>query len=289
MGVCTYIRSYAVELVLIVINCVLALGGALILYVGAFMRHNGWVDVMQGYWTNIDAVVTAFIVVGSVIIGLAILGSIAAVCRWRSGLCTYAIIVLLFLILFVVVAMAAFTMMHKADSWADTTYPADNQEEGVKTNFDQVYCYAQGEYICNEASVSEALAMFAPELNSTIVALFENMTGSVDTLCDDYLSDYSELESLCDGCDTARNTNVTVGTAPYTECRVEFLDLVEDYSLYLGLGSLSIVCASALIIIIFACCLRRKLLDYDHTDTYTSSLGGDLLTPTTVQTRYSKV
>ncbi|KAG2524331.1 hypothetical protein JM16_005038 [Phytophthora kernoviae] len=314
--------SYAVELVLIAINCVLALGGALILYVGAFMRHNGWVDVMQGYWTNIDAVVTAFIVVGSVIIGLAILGSIAAVCRWRSGLCTYAIIVLLFLILFVVVAMAAFTMMHKADSWADTTYPADNQEEGVKTNFDQVYCYAQGEYICNEASVSEALAMFAPELNSTIVALFENMTGSVDTLCDDYLSDYSELESLCDGCDTARkyenytsivdwandqcprtnstmvwcgkflascSTNVTVGTAPYTECRVEFLDLVEDYSLYLGLGSLSIVCASALIIIIFACCLRRKLLDYDHTDTYTSSLGGDLLTPTTVQTRYSKV
>ncbi|RLN62152.1 hypothetical protein BBP00_00004954 [Phytophthora kernoviae] len=275
-----------------------------------------------GYWSNIDAVVTALIVVGSVIIGLAILGSIAAVCRWRSGLCTYAIIVLLFLILFVVVAVAAFTLMHKADSWADTTYPADNQEEGVKTNFDQVYCYAQGEYICNETPVSEALAMFAPELDSAIVALFENMTGSVDTLCDDYLSDYSELKSLCDGCDTARkyenytsivdwandqcprtnstmvwcgeflascSTNVTVGTAPYTECRTEFLDLVEDYSLYLGLGSLSIVCASALIIIIFACCLRRKQLDYDHTDTYTSSLGGDLLTPTTMQTRYSKV
>ncbi|KAG7397349.1 hypothetical protein PHYBOEH_000861 [Phytophthora boehmeriae] len=212
--------------------------------------------------------------------------------------------------------------MHKAGTWADTTYPAASQEEGIKTKFDQVYCYAQGEYICNEAPVSEALAMFAPDLDSATVALFENVTGGVDTLCDDYLSDYSELDNLCDGCATAQkydnytaivdwtnekcprtnstmvwcgeflatcSTNVTVGTAPYTECRADFLDLVEDYSLYLGLGSLSIVCSCAFIVVMYACCLRRRQLEHDHTDTYTSSLGGDLLTPTTAQTRYSKV
>ncbi|EGZ05740.1 hypothetical protein PHYSODRAFT_532779 [Phytophthora sojae] len=291
MRVCQCLGRCATQLILVAINCVLALGGALVLYVGIYTRRAGWVDVICGYWSNIDDAVTALIVVGGVIIGLAVLGSIAALCRWRFGLCTYAIVVLLFLILFLIVAIAAFVLMAKADDWSNKEYPAESMEETVKSDFDTVYCYAQGEYICNEASVSEALNMFAPELDSAIVDLFENMTGGVTTLCDDYLGDYSELESLCDGCDKAREfenyttvfdwandqcprtnetmwycgeflvsgstKNITVGTAPYTDCRPEFLDLVEGYSMYLGIGSV-LVCVGALMIIIFACCLRRR-------------------------------
>ncbi|KAG7385709.1 hypothetical protein PHYPSEUDO_001163 [Phytophthora pseudosyringae] len=190
--------------------------------------------------------------------------------------------------------------MAKADDWSDKTYPAEGTEETVKTDFDQVYCYAQGEYVCNEASVAEALTMFAPDLSTAIVALFENMTDGVNTLCDDYLSDYSQLKSLCNGCDTARQfenytkvfdwadsqcprtsatleycgqflatgslSNITVGTAPYTQCRAEFLDLVGDYSLYLGVGSV-LVCVGALMVIIFACCLsRREQLGRNHAE-----------------------
>ncbi|KAE8884174.1 hypothetical protein PF005_g4971 [Phytophthora fragariae] len=291
MGVCECFGRYLTQLILVAINCVLALGGALVLYVGIYTRHAGWVDIICGYWSNIDDAVTALIVLGGVIIGLALLGSIAAVYRWRFGLCTYAIVVLLFLILFLVVAIAAFILMAKADDWSDKAYPAESTEESVKSDFDQVYCYAQGEYICNEALVSEALTMFAPQLDSAIVELFENVTGGVATLCDDYLDDYSELESLCDGCDKAREfenyttvfdwandecprsnetmwycgeflasgslKNITVGTAPYTQCRIVFLDLVEDYSMYLGVGSV-LVSAGALTLIIFACCLRRR-------------------------------
>ncbi|KAG1697602.1 hypothetical protein DVH05_016040 [Phytophthora capsici] len=315
MALCTCLGKCATQLVLIAINCILALGGALVLYVGIYTRHAGWVDVIEGYWSNIDDAVMALIVIGSVIIGLAVLGSIAALCRWRFGLCTYSIIVLLFLILFVVVAIAAFFLMAKADDWSDKMYPAEDMEETVKTDFDQVYCYAQGEYICNEASVSEALTMFAPELNTTIVALFENMTGGVNTLCDDYLSDYSQLESLCSGCDTAREfenytsvfdwadsqcprtndtlvycgeflvsgslSNITVGTAPYTQCRAEFLDLVEDYSLYLGIGSI-LVCLGALMIIIFACCLRRR----EQLRRSQTELEDDLVTTPSMDHRY---
>ncbi|GMF49245.1 unnamed protein product [Phytophthora fragariaefolia] len=291
MGGCGCLGRCATDLALIAINCVLALGGAVVMYVGIYMRHAGWVDVISGYWSNIDDAVTALIVVGAVIIGLAVLGSVAAACHWRFGLCTYSIIVLLFFILFLVVAIAAFILMAKADDWGDKAYPAESTEVTVKCDFDEVYCYAQGEYICNEASVSEALTMFAPQLDSAIVDLFENMTGGVNTLCDDYLSDYSELESLCEGCDKAREfenyttifdwandqcprtnetmwycgeflssgsmKNITVGTAPYTQCRAEFLDLVEDYSMYLGVGSV-IVCVGALMMAIFACCLRRR-------------------------------
>ncbi|ETP08249.1 hypothetical protein F441_15705 [Phytophthora nicotianae CJ01A1] len=315
MGICSYLGKCATQLILIAINCVLALGGALVLYVGIYMRHAGWVDVIQGYWSNIDDAVTALIVIGAVIIGLAVLGTLAALCRWRFGLCTYAIVVLLFLILFAIVAIAVFILMAKANDWSDKKYPAEETEETVKTDFDQVYCYAQGEYICNEASVSEALTMFAPELDTAIVALFENTTGGVNTLCDEYLSDYSQLESLCDGCDTAREfenytkvfdwadsqcprtnetlvycgeflatgslSNITVGTAPYDKCRSEFLDLVEDYSLYMGIGSV-LICLGALMIIIFTFCLRRRdQLGRNHTD-----LEDDPVTPSMEYPRY---
>ncbi|KAG2526054.1 hypothetical protein BBO99_00000805 [Phytophthora kernoviae] len=288
------------ELILIGINLILALGGALVLYVGIYMRHTGWVEVIKGYWSPIDGIVTALIVIGSLIIALAVLGSIAALCRWRLGLCLYACVVLLVFILFVVVAVAAFILRHTANDWEDTAYPASSDEESVKENFDQAYCYAQGEYICNQASVSDALTMFVPTLDSSIASLFENMTGGVNTLCDSYLGDYDELSDVCDGCDRARefknfssvvnwandkcprtsetltwcgiflttgSANSSSGTAPYSECRTEFLNLVEKYSLWLGIGSI-IVCAAAIMIITFACVLRRRPAAARDTNSY---------------------
>lgn len=290
MGLCNCLAKCVSELILIGINCILALGGALVLYVGIYLRHTGWVDVIQGYWSPIDGITTALIVIGAIIIGLAVLGSIAALCRWRFGLCVYASIVLLFFIIFVIVAVAAFLLRHRANDWEDSTYPASSDEESVKENFDQAYCYAQGEFICNQASVSDALTMFVPTLDSSIVSLFENMTGGVNALCDDYLGDYDQLSSVCDGCDQARqfksfssvvdwandkcprssdlliwcgvflstgSTSSSSGTAPYSECRTEFLNLVEKYALWLGIGSI-IVCAGALMVITFACILRRR-------------------------------
>ncbi|KAE9330558.1 hypothetical protein PF008_g15701 [Phytophthora fragariae] len=290
MELCSCVAKCISELILIAINCVLALGGALVLYVGIYLRHSGWVEVIQGYWSPINGIITALIVIGAVIIGLAVLGSIAALCRWRFGLCVYAIVVLLAFVLFVVVAVAAFVLRHKAESWEDTTYPASSSEESVKADFDQVYCYAQGAYICNQASVSDALTMFVPTLDSSMTSLFENMTGGVNALCDDYLSDFDVLSKVCNGCDQARkfknfsslidwtneqceptsavlvwcgaflvsgSTNSSSGDAPYSECRTEFLNLVEKYAFWMGIGSL-IVCVGALMVVTFACILRHR-------------------------------
>ncbi|CAH0473317.1 unnamed protein product [Peronospora belbahrii] len=286
------------ELTLIAINCILALGGAIVLYVGIYIRHAGWVDAIRGYWSNISDAVTALIVIGGVIIGLALLGSIAASCHWKFGICTYDIVMVLLLVLFVVVAIAAFILLNKADDWSEKTYPAESMEETVKRDFEKVYCYAQGEHICNEVMFNAALDMFAPEISTTNVSQFENVTGGVSMLCDDYLDDYSELENVCIACDTVREfnnytmvfdwihdhcprtnetmtycreliirtstTDTTVGTAPYMQCRAEFLEFVENYSLYLGVGSV-LVCLGALMVIIFVFCLsRREQLSRNH-------------------------
>ncbi|CAI5743883.1 unnamed protein product [Peronospora destructor] len=318
MELYTCVKRYAMELTVIAINCVLALGGAFVLYMSIHIRHAGWEDVIHGYWSNIDDAVTALIVIGSVIIGLAVLGFVTAFCRWRLVICTYGIAMVLLLVFVVVVAIAAFILLGKANEWSDKTYPAESMEETVKVDFDNVYCYAQGEYVCNEASVTESLAMFAPEVNTTVASLLENITGGVTTLCDDYLDDYSQLESLCTRCDTVskfksystvldwasdkcpRTTetmtycgqliagmstaNITVGTAPYLQCRTKFLDVVEDYSLYLSVTSV-LVCFGALMLIIFVC--RRRQIGRNHAE-----LDECPLTPSTDQTscaQYSKV
>lgn len=291
MGITHFLQKFSAQIILIAVNCILAFGGALVLYVGIYLRHAGWVDVIEGYWSKIDNAVTALIVIGAVIVSLAVLGSVAAVCRWRFGLCAYAIVVLLFLILFTVVAATAFILRDVADDWSDKTYPADSTEETVKEDFDQVYCYAQGEYVCSEATAAEALSMFGTELDTAVVAQFDNMTGDVASLCNDYLSEYSQLESLCTGCDIVRKyenytdifdwanrqcprtnetlifcgqflttgslSNIAVGTAPYTQCRAEFLDLVKHYSLFMGVASV-LVCVGALMVIISTFCLRRR-------------------------------
>ncbi|CEG37850.1 hypothetical protein F441_15705 [Plasmopara halstedii] len=291
MKIIQFFNISATQIILIAINCVLASGGALVLYVGIYLRHAGWVDVIEGYWSRFDDAVTALIVIGAVIISLAVLGSIAAVCRWRFGLCAYAILVLLFLILFTVVAIAAFVLRAKADDWSDKIYPVESTEETVKEDFDQVYCYAQGVYMCTEATVAEALIMFDVELDTVTMARIANVAGGVASLCSDYLSDNRQLESLCFGCDTVREyenytnvfdwadrqcprtndtlifcgqflvtgslSNIVVGTAPYTQCRAEFLDLVKHYSLHMGIGSV-LVCLGALMIIVSTCILRRR-------------------------------
>eukprot|EP00644_Phytophthora_capsici_P016283 jgi/Phyca11/9112/fgenesh1_pm.PHYCAscaffold_34_\ len=269
----------------------LALGGGLVLYVAVFVRHTGWVAVIQAYWSPINGLATTLICVAGVVMGMALLGTIAALCRWRAGLCYYMVFVILVLLLFALLTVCSFLLWSMFSGWEDDKYPASSSESDIKNDFDQVYCYAQGEYICNEGSVSDALTMFAPDLNSTITALFENVTGGVNTLCDDYLSDYEELADVCSGCDKAREfkhfssvlewsreecepdaktlgwcgeffldgsaTNISTGTAPYTHCRSAFLDLVSNYSLYLAIGSVVVVVGSVAVIIM-SCYLRRR-------------------------------
>ncbi|EGZ05742.1 hypothetical protein PHYSODRAFT_319934 [Phytophthora sojae] len=300
MGCLDWLARCVSALLLITINVFLALGGGLVLYVAVFVRHTGWVEVVQAYWSPINGLATTLIVVAGVVIGMALLGTIAALCRWRAGLCYYMVFVLLVLLLFALVGVCAFLLWRMFSNWEDDAYPASGSERDVKADFDQVYCYAQGVYICNEGSVSDALSMFAPDLNSTVTALFENMTGGVNTLCDEYLSEYEELTDVCDGCDKAREfqhfssvlewsnnecprvastlswcgeffldgsaANVTTGTAPYTHCRNAFLDLVSNYALYLAIGSVIVVVGSVAVIIM-SCYLRRHDM-YDVYEAY---------------------
>ncbi|GAB9474763.1 polymerase [Globisporangium polare] len=278
-------------IVLVAVNCVLVAGGILVLVVTLRVRDTGWVDVVRSYLSSTDAILTAIEVVAIVVIALAVLGSLAALCRWRAGLLIYSFIVFVLLLAFVAITVAAFLLRGKASDWEGKTYPATSDEVSVKRKFDLIYCAAQGAYICNSLTVADAIAMFAPQLNSsTLLAAFSGVKG-VGSICDTYLTQVVDLKSVCDGCAVASefknlsaifdwandrcprttatllwcgtllskgSTNsVTVGTAPYSECRVKFLGLVENTALYLGLGGI-IVSVGALVVVIYSCYLRRQ-------------------------------
>ncbi|KAG3115475.1 hypothetical protein PI124_g5452 [Phytophthora idaei] len=302
MGCVDCLAKCVSALLLITINLFLALGAGLVLYVAVFVRHTGWVEVIQAYWSPINGLTTTLICVAGVVMAMAALGTIATLCRWRAGLCYYMVFVILVLLLFALVGVCSFLLWSMFSSWEDDTYPASSSESDIKGDFDQVYCYAQGVYICNEGSASDALTMFAPDVNSTITDLFENVTGGVNTLCDDYLSNYEELADVCDGCDKAREfkhlssvlewsrnecepdaktlawcgnwflggsaANTTGTTAPYTHCRIAFLDLVSNYSLYLAIGSVVVVIGSVAVIIMSCYLRRRDMYMYDVYEAY---------------------
>ncbi|CAI5743881.1 unnamed protein product [Peronospora destructor] len=297
MGCLDYLAKCVSLLLLISINVFLALGGSLILYVAVFVRQTGWVKVIQAYWSPINGITTALICVAGVVMGMAVFGTVAALCRWRAGLYYYSIFVLLAMVLFILVGVCGFVLWSKFSGWEDDTYPASRRETDIKAGFDEVYCYAQGVYICNKGSISDALRMFALALNSTVSAQFENITGGVNALCNDVLNDHTELVDVCNGCEKAREfqhfssvlewsndecprvsstlswcgeffldgsaTNVTTGTAPYTECRNVFLGLVSNYFLYLAIGSLIVIVGSVVVVI-----MSRYLRRHDMYDVY---------------------
>lgn len=298
MGLCMCLSKFVTALVLLGINFVLVLGGAFVLYIGLSLRDDGWVEVLKGYWSGTNGVLTAIITVGIVVIVLAVLGSIAACCRWRLGLLVYAWVVFLLLLVFLAVAIAAFTVRGTVSDWADLTYPASDNEVEVKDKFDEVYCYAQGEYMCNSMPVTDVLEMFVPSITSAVAALFANYSG-INALCNStsastFETVLPELQTVCDSCEVAEQfsnlssivdwandkcprTNATLvwcgeylsagnsstGTAPYTECREEFLSFVESRTLWTGVGGVLVV-AGALMVIGFSCFLRRRERRHRH-------------------------
>lgn len=292
MGLCMCLSKFMTALVLMGINFVLVLGGAFVLYIGLSLRDDAWVEVLKGYWSGTESVLTAIIVVGIVVIVLAVLGSIAACCRWRLGLLVYAWVVFLLLLVFLAVTIAAFTVRGTVTDWEGSTYPASDNEVQVKEKFDEVYCYAQGEYMCNSMPVTDVLEMFVPSITSAVAALFANYSG-INSLCNTTEASaletvLPELETVCSSCEVAEQftnlssivdwandkcprTNSTLvwcgeylstgnsstGTAPYTECREEVLDFVDSRTLWTGVGGILVV-VGALMVIGFSCFLRRR-------------------------------
>lgn len=310
-------------LALVVVNLALLAAAVVVLYVTLHIRGTAWVDVLRSYVSETDTVLTAVAAVAATLIALAVLGSAAALCRWRFGLLLYMCASVVFLLAFAAVAVAAFLLRNTASDWDSTPFPAADDELSVKREFDTIYCAAQGEYICNSLTVHDAVEMFAPQYNaSSLPPSFADVKG-VGSLCAAFGSQVADFKAVCDGCAVASEfknlsgvfdwandqcprtqqtllwcgvllssgsgsrDSITAGTAPYTECRDEFLGLIESTALSLGIGSI-VVSVGAVLAIGMSCYLRRRESSSRGRGSSSDGHDDDPYTPTAARAMFHK-
>uniref|UniRef100_K3WRP4 Tetraspanin n=1 Tax=Globisporangium ultimum (strain ATCC 200006 / CBS 805.95 / DAOM BR144) TaxID=431595 RepID=K3WRP4_GLOUD len=279
------------NVVLLLVNAGFLVAGVLLITFTSSLKETGWTDALEGtdYESTATLAITAVKTLGIVTIVIALFGAIGAITRNRVVLMVYLIVMVIMMLVFGVIGGTAFSFKGKMKDWEDATFPAADDETSLAETFNEAYCYAQGAYYCNNATAQEAFKVFMPDVSDAIVALLPNVQG-INSLCDQYKSLVSGMDSVCTACAQAKKfakydkiltwandkcprtttTSAWCGqflasgepgavytNSPYAECREIFLGIAVDWSGKLALmGALAAVCAAFLVAL--SCSSRRS-------------------------------
>ncbi|CEG44746.1 hypothetical protein F443_17554 [Plasmopara halstedii] len=265
------------KVLLLLLNMTFMVAGCLLVYFSHRVETSGWLEVFQGDYAWIGSSTLIFmLILGAVVIALAALGCFGALLQQKLLLTIYAIVLLLTAILFVVVAVGAYMANSKADDWGSKNFPATDNEASIGTNFNELYCYAQIPYYCEDASVNTVLTMF----NISLSGYFTDSTTNFTSVCDtvtldainatcavcDLISEYSKytvvldwIESSCPRSSTnqiwcggfllnATGANDMSSSAPFMECRNVFYDLVERWTNVVMVASFVCIIAAVMVL-----------------------------------------
>lgn len=282
---------------MILVNIGFLVAGILLLRFKSKLEDSGWADALKDtdYESTADAATTMVQLLGIAAIVLAIIGVVGAVVQNRLLLLLYSVIMVAAMSAFGVLAGTALTFKTKMKDWEDTAFPADDQETSLAETFNEVYCYAEGYYYCNNATAQEAYETFFPNASTELVALLPNTTG-ITSICDELEGTVDGLSTVCEACNASTTfaqydkiltwaeskcprTNTTgewcasflaTGTAgevytgaPYGQCREIFLDVAIDWSGTMAIAGLLAAIAAAAIVAL-ACFARRSKSRDEH-------------------------
>ncbi|KAF0716476.1 hypothetical protein AaE_011089 [Aphanomyces astaci] len=182
------------KVVLVLANIALIGAGAVLIWLGVQSRNGGyWSDIFSTKTaTNASTMSTLLMVQGVCAILIAFVGFGGAAWRNRSLLTLYSIFVVLGLLMFVAIAIVGFMSAFQANSWISQPFPADPTENDLATEFNHVYCYAQGGRFCVSASINDAVHTFFPSGMGGDVALAACKAAGVD------VNAKTGLVGLCD-------------------------------------------------------------------------------------------
>ncbi|KDO34309.1 hypothetical protein SPRG_19123 [Saprolegnia parasitica CBS 223.65] len=159
------------KIILVLLNLAFIAAGAVFIYYGLDVKHNGWTDIFQGNVSK-NGLDTGVIAFGAVVIGIALFGFLGALCRNKCLLVLYSIFVFVAMAIFILLAVLFFLSASTASKWAGEAYPADAENEpDLAIGFDKVYCYAQAANLCMTSSATSAINAFYPSGAATILAV----------------------------------------------------------------------------------------------------------------------
>lgn len=174
------------RVLLILANLGFIVAGILAIVYAVKLHNSGWLDVFDDdlQWVR-SVLLASMITLGSVLIIIALMGCAGASLKKRGLLrCYNVFVVLAFILLFVVMALA-FASMAIANDWAGKAYPAAEPEEPTfAENFNRVYCFAEAAYLCTAAPFDEFIETLVPGIPSVIVQSLQGKEG-INSLCEE--------------------------------------------------------------------------------------------------------
>ncbi|CAI5734174.1 unnamed protein product [Peronospora destructor] len=276
---------------MILVNVCFLASGIMLLRYSSMLETSGWADALRS--TDDDSfshtATTMLQLLGFAVIALALVGIVGAIVQNRLLLLLYSIVMVIAMLAFGVLAGTAYTFNTKMAEWEDAPFPADDQETKVATTFNEVYCYAEGYYYCNTATVKETYVTFFPNASTELVNLLPDTKGVV-SLCGKLDGAVEGLNTLCEACkmsttfakyekvllwaETKCPRSVVTGRwcalflatgaagevyndSPYGQCRIVFLEVAIDWSKTLATAGLAVAIAVA-VLVALTCFARRS-------------------------------
>ncbi|KAH7492011.1 hypothetical protein KRP22_002502 [Phytophthora ramorum] len=265
------------KVLLLLLNMAFMVAGCLLVYFSHRVKSSGWLEAFQGdyAWIGTSTLVLT-LVLGAVVIALSALGCFGALLQQKLLLTIYAIVLVLTAILFVVVAVGAHMANSKADDWSSLDYPATEDEASLGANFNELYCYAQVPYYCEDATVNTVLEMFNISLSGYFTDSTTNFSNvcatvtlaAIDDICAvcDQVAEYDDYSVVLDwteaSCPRSSANQVWCGgfllnataaddmstSAPFMECRSVFYQLVEKWTNVVMVASIICIIAAGIVL-----------------------------------------
>jgi hypothetical protein len=265
------------KVLLLLLNMAFMVAGCLLVYFSHRVKSSGWLEAFQGDYAWIGSSTLIFtMVLGAVVIALSALGCFGALLQQKLLLTVYAVVLVLTVALFVVMAVGAHIANSKADDWGSQDYPATDDEASLGVNFNELYCYAQVPYYCEDATVNTVLSMFNISLSGYFSDSTTNFTNvcatvtlaAIDDVCAvcDLVAEYDQYSVVLDWAETscprtsanqvwcggfllnATEADDMSTSAPFMECRSVFYALVEKWTNVILVAS--IICIIAAVIVL---------------------------------------
>ncbi|TMW68394.1 hypothetical protein Poli38472_005862 [Pythium oligandrum] len=288
---------------LILVNLGFLIAGVLFVKFTYDLTGTGWIEALNesGYESQASKLVTIAQAIGFATCAVAIMGVAGAILGSRILLLVYSIVVVLALVIFGIIGGTGFSFRSKMTGWEAKEFPAEDMEKDFAPTFNEIYCYAQGAYFCNNATTADILEIFLPSVPAAAGALLPELQG-INSLCkkQELASIVGSLDGVCKACGMAekyarfdkiltwandkcpRTATTSMWCAafmqsddlgpvyensPYKECRDEFLDVVISWSSSLAFMGVGAAVAAALLLAL-SCFARRSGSSADDDDHY---------------------
>ncbi|OQR87244.1 hypothetical protein ACHHYP_09348 [Achlya hypogyna] len=197
------------KIVLIGLNVVFVVAGALLIYVGAAVSP-GWANVYSSASNGSSSTTFNLIIAfGVVVLLIALMGLIGTIKRSKCLLCTYGIFVVLALAIFLLIMVTGFFGAATANSWAEQSFPANNHEVDVSHAFDTAYCAVMFQHYCVGGTLTDAISILSPAASSSVTAMAAAL--NVDT------SGTAGLKDFCVGLNSTSAGAVIRSNTPNLE------------------------------------------------------------------------